>query len=276
MNEMERIYGGVSPEQRTMLTEIPHVLAVLAGYLGDATLNSVDSGFNTLEKLVENYRNSVARYGRELVQAYAGNERSTLAWELRNKLLNKKPVMQALEPVPTYIGTQFTRVAKNYLQPLNINYETISRDVRRFLRVAPQSLSGYNPFSRGLASMAKVAKLAHLGGVATTWLIPTGLALYDSAQAWGTDAFGRVTAGGAGKVLGGVAGAPAAYGTCNLILGYPTAGTSLFWCALIVGAPAGMLLSGTGGIVGEGIYDAVSWKIPSGTFVTDQCRIPGK
>ncbi|MBB5212109.1 hypothetical protein [Microbulbifer hydrolyticus] len=62
-----------------------------------------------------------------------------------------------------------------------------------------------------------------------------------------------------GSVVGGVAGGGlAAYGTCNLLFGLETAGTSLLWCGLVVGAAGSYVGSkslGKGGeVLGEFAY----------------------
>ncbi|WP_153039233.1 hypothetical protein [Microbulbifer sp. Q7] len=63
-----------------------------------------------------------------------------------------------------------------------------------------------------------------------------------------------------GSVVGGVAGGGlAAYGTCNLLFGLETAGTSLLWCGLLVGAAGSYVGSkslGKGGeVLGEFVYE---------------------
>ncbi len=63
-----------------------------------------------------------------------------------------------------------------------------------------------------------------------------------------------------GSIGGGVAGGYlAAYGVCNMVLGLETAGTSLLWCAIIVGGTGGYFGSQIGGKkigdVGEVVYE---------------------
>jgi len=50
---------------------------------------------------------------------------------------------------------------------------------------------------------------------------------------------GRVS----GNVAGGMAGAFIAFKTCNLIFAVPSAGSSLLWCGIVVGATSGYLAS---------------------------------
>ncbi len=56
----------------------------------------------------------------------------------------------------------------------------------------------------------------------------------------------------AGSIGGGMlTGSAAAYATCNLLFGLETAGTSLLWCAVVVGAAASYGGSKYGGDLGE-------------------------
>lgn len=138
------------------------------------------------------------------------------------------------------------------------------RDVRSIIRLAPKNLSGYNPFSKAMESMIKVMRFAKLGGLGTNWVIPTTLAAFESYQAYGTSDFGKTNAVGVGKVSGGLLGAWAGYGTCNLVLGAETAGTSVFWCAVIVGGVYGYGLSETGGQISGKIYDLATARLAQG------------
>lgn len=62
----------------------------------------------------------------------------------------------------------------------------------------------------------------------------------------------------AGSIVGGVAGGGlAAYGVCNLMFGLETAGTSLLWCGLAVGAAGGYAGSKAGGWAGENMGEMV-------------------
>jgi hypothetical protein len=47
----------------------------------------------------------------------------------------------------------------------------------------------------------------------------------------------------AGNVAGGFAGSAIAFITCNLVFGLPSAGSSLLWCGIIVGASSGYVAS---------------------------------
>jgi len=68
---------------------------------------------------------------------------------------------------------------------------------------------------------------------------------------------GRVVGSVSGGMLGGTA---AAYGTCNLLFGLETAGTSLLWCAVVAGAAGSYGGSKLGGefmeSTGEVLYEA--------------------
>ncbi|WP_231854959.1 hypothetical protein [Photobacterium profundum] len=65
-----------------------------------------------------------------------------------------------------------------------------------------------------------------------------------------------------GSIGGGAFGGLLAYGGCNIVFGAPSAGTSLFWCSLVVGAGAGFVggkYGGSGGeYLGEEIYKSKS------------------
>ena len=68
---------------------------------------------------------------------------------------------------------------------------------------------------------------------------------------------GSITGGVAGGYIGGTAGA---YLVCNLIIGLPSGGTSLFWCGVAVGGAGafagGYMGSAVGPDVGHMIYDS--------------------
>ncbi|MBL4608565.1 MAG: hypothetical protein JKY01_12160 [Pseudomonadales bacterium] len=55
----------------------------------------------------------------------------------------------------------------------------------------------------------------------------------------------------AGSVFGGSLGGYAAYVGCNILFGVESAGTSLFWCSLVVGAGAGFYGAKSIGTLGE-------------------------
>jgi len=55
---------------------------------------------------------------------------------------------------------------------------------------------------------------------------------------------GRLTGSVIGSAGGGILGGSAGYGICNLIFGFPSGGTSIFWCGL-VGAGAGGYIGGS-------------------------------
>ncbi len=113
-----------------------------------------------------------------------------------------------------------------------------------------------------------------MGGTRRLGGFPIISAGYDSYNAYGTDKFERTVASGAGSVVAGSFGSFTANATCNLVFGFETGGTSLFWCALIAGAPAGMSLSFIGGKSSGKLYDLIA--APSATDVimtSDQFRV---
>ncbi|WP_161787302.1 hypothetical protein [Endozoicomonas numazuensis] len=64
-----------------------------------------------------------------------------------------------------------------------------------------------------------------------------------------------------GSIIGGMSGGYwAAYGTCNLVFGLETAGTSLLWCTVVAGAVGGYggskLIGSFGEAAGNKIYEA--------------------
>lgn len=61
-----------------------------------------------------------------------------------------------------------------------------------------------------------------------------------------------------GNVLGGIGlGYIATVGTCSLVFSLPSGGTSMFWCALVVGAGGGYAGGLAGGLGGEEIGKVV-------------------
>jgi hypothetical protein len=55
----------------------------------------------------------------------------------------------------------------------------------------------------------------------------------------------------AGSIVGGSVGGYAAYVGCNILFGVESAGTSLFWCAVIAGSASGYVGGKYGGKYGE-------------------------
>ena len=68
---------------------------------------------------------------------------------------------------------------------------------------------------------------------------------------------GRVS----GNVAGGFAGSAIAFITCNLVFGLPSAGSSILWCGIAVGASSGYFasngLSGYAEEKGEVLYETL-------------------
>lgn len=87
-----------------------------------------------------------------------------------------------------------------------------------------------------------------MGGVANIAEVCTSLpGSADCAKTKFTET-GKVTGSIGGGMLGGSA---AAYGTCNLLFGLESAGTSLLWCAVVAGAVGAYGGSKYGGKLGE-------------------------
>lgn len=115
-----------------------------------------------------------------------------------------------------------------------------------------------------LSKYGKVIKFAGRSGTVFTWVIPSAIAGYESYQAYGTDKFGETAAGGAGRVVGGVGGSAAAYAICAASFAGPSAGTSIFWCTVVLGTGLGMAFSSTGEAIGKGTYRSFTHKGSNG------------
>ncbi len=270
MEEMERIYGSLSPTERTYVTENAHVGTTLLGLMPDAVVNVSDAAAYTLGQLVGDYAQATKIYGAALTQNFAAGARGTLQSELQNMVTLRQPVKQALDRIPKFVQELMLEEARRIPQPMRFSSTGISKQV---LRLAPKNLGQYNPFSTVLGKYANVVKGAKLAGVGLSIAIPVGIAGYKSAQAYGTPEFGRVTAGGIGNVAGGLMGSAIGYGACTFIFAAPTAGTSVFWCGILVGGVVGMGLSSGLQSAGEGVYDAVTGAPPLPN-VSESCSIP--
>ena len=73
----------------------------------------------------------------------------------------------------------------------------------------------------------------------------------------------KYTEGGrlGGSLLGGSMGAAGGYAMCNLVFGLETAGTSLLWCAFVVGGAGGYLggreFGEAGQVTGTAFYEVI-------------------
>lgn len=272
MNALEREYRSLSEPQKAFLRENPHVVTTILTTLRDGTISGADATAYTIGQLVQNYRDEVAKYGRELAKNYAQNARGTLQWEIRNMILNRRPVQDALSKIPQFLQRRFVEEAGKVTTPFNFKQGNVMGEVRKVVRLSPKSLSGYNPFSNVISRYGNVVRHAGNAGKLFSVAIPTSIAVYDSYQAYGTPEFSRVSARGAGNVAGGLAGSAVGYFACNLVFGAPSAGTSLFWCAIVAGGAAGMVMGQGGSMLGEKIHDKV---MGAATDVeSDVCRIP--
>ena len=173
-------------------------------------------------------------------------------WKLR------QPVQDALGRIPKFMQSLLLEEARKVPAPVRFRQGQVLGEVRRLLRLAPRSVSGYQPFSQVLGKYASVVKNAGHAGTALSVVIPTSIAAYNSYEAYGTPRFGRVTAEGVGNVLGGLGGAAFGYAACNVVFALPSGGTSLFWCGIVVGGAAGLGLSNLGQKMSGAIYDRVT------------------
>lgn len=267
MNELEREYKALSPQQKTFLKENPHVVSTLLGVAGDVANNTADAAAYTIGKLVQQYYDETAKYGAELARNYAKNGRGTLPWEIRNMILNRQPVQEALNKIPRFVQKLLLEEARKVAAPMRFNQARIMSEVRKIVRISPAALKSYNPFSTVLGKYAGVVKYAGHAGTVFSVAIPVTLAGIDSYKAYGTSEFGRTNAKGIGSVGGGLLGSAVGYGVCNLVFGLPSGGTSLFWCSVVVGAGAGIGLSKGLSSVSEAAYDR---------FIadSDKCTVP--
>ena len=71
----------------------------------------------------------------------------------------------------------------------------------------------------------------------------------------------REVPGVAGSIVGGSLGASIGYGLCTVVFGLPSGGTSLVWCAVVVGGGVGYGLSqnigSKGRLLGETVYETL-------------------
>jgi hypothetical protein len=283
--QLEREVARIRPDEKPLIEQQPHVLLTISQILWSTGVNVTDASANTIGNLVKNYARTVEKYGAELATAYKTGAKGTLKTELMNQVLNKRPVLDALNKLPKLMQEKIASNAKLFKLPATLKGGVIEKEVRNIIRLAPKSLSTYNPFSESLKQYTKVIRSASKVGGITTWAIPTAEGIYDSYQAYGTDKFGNTVAKSSGKVLGGAAGTALGYAACNLVFGVPSAGTSLFWCGIVAGAAGGMLLSAGGGEVAGRLYDSATTNHVGGHPVMsnvemnqllhmEQCRIP--
>lgn len=254
LKELETTYSSLSVAEKSLLSERPELVSTVQEWLAPLSVNIPDAGFNTIQNLVRSYAGTVERYGSELARSYAANSRGTMRTELLNKVFNKQPVQDAFAKIPAFVKTRLFDRRSKFTTPFNFKEAALRKDVRGVLRISPRSISTFNPFSTALRDYARVIRLAKYAGVVTTWVIPTAIGIKDSYDAYGTDEFGVTVARSTGNVLGGAAGTVAGYAACNLILGGPTFGTSLFWCGIGVGAGLGIVGGSVGGDLGGGLY----------------------
>jgi hypothetical protein len=276
MEELTRVFASLGPTEQQVVCEQPHVMTVALGLLSDTAVNLADSAAYTLGQLVQEYADATRTYGSALARNYAGNARGTLATELHNLVRLREPVERALGRIPRFVQSLLLEEARRVPSPMRFRQGSIQGEVRKLLRIAPKSVSTYQPFSQVLRRFATVTKHASHAGAAFSVVIPTAVATYNSYEAYGTPKFGRVTAQGVGSVTGGLFGSAAGYVACNLVFGAPSAGTSVFWCGILAGGAAGMLLSNGLGAGAGAIYDAFSGTSPAPAVPneSDRCTIP--
>lgn len=283
--QLEREITRIRPDEKVLIEEQPHVLLTVAQILWSGGVNVADASANTLQNLVKEYARTVEKYGAELTQAYKTGARGTLKTELMNQVINKRPVLDALNKLPKLMQEKISSNAKLFKLPATMKGGAIEREVRNLIRLAPKSLSTYNPFSESLKQYTKVIRSASRVGGMTTWAIPTAEGIYDSYKAYGTDQFGKTVAKSSGKVLGGAAGTALAYGACAAVFAVPSGGTSLFWCGVVAGAAGGYFLGEWSGSAAGYLFDAATTTHTGGHSVmskvemeqllqVEQCKIP--
>lgn len=275
LQELGRIFASLTPEQQAIACEQPHVLTVALGLAGEPAVNFADAAAYTLGKLVQEYADATRAYGSALASNYAANARGTLATELTNMVTLRKPAQDALGRIPKFVQSLLLEEARRVPSPARFRQGQVLGDVRRLLRLSPRSAAGYQPFSQVLGKYSNVVKNAGRAGTVFSIAIPTAIAAYKSYEAYGTPQFGHVTAEGVGNVLGGLGGSAVGYAACNLVFGVPSGGTSLFWCGIVVGGAAGILLSKVGEKGVGALYDTATGfdasTIPS---QSEACTVP--
>lgn len=263
MEALGREFAALTPDQQRVVCEQPHVVTVALGLMGEPAVNFADAAAYTLGQLVQQYADASRAYGSALVGNYAAGARGTLATELTNAWTLRQPVSDALDRIPKFLQSVLLEEARKVPAPMRFRQGQVLGEVRRLLRLAPRSVGSYQPFSQVLAKYGNVVKNAGRAGAVFSVLIPTAIAAVKSYDAYGTPAFGHVTAEGVGNVAGGLGGAAVGYLACNAVFGVPSGGTSLFWCGIVAGGAAGLLFSKAGEVTTGWLYDkATGYEAP--------------
>lgn len=141
-----------------------------------------------------------------------------------------------------------------------------SKSILHQWKAQPGQVTSVPGFEKNLQQTARLTKvLRRAGYVGIALDVGKSVTTIHEACTVGTDkdctktSFkegGRLTGSVGGGTFGGLA---AAYGTCNLLFGLESAGTSLLWCGIVVGAAGGYFGGKYGGDItgafGEKLYE---------------------
>ncbi len=139
--------------------------------------------------------------------------------------------------------------------------EQVTRTTRAVIRLTPDTLgqARYATRLRALTATARGLSLLAKGSLGISIGL-AGVAIYSD---WNTPMQNRTLATQLGGLGGAMLGGSAGYGVCNVALGFPTGGNSLWICALIVGAGAGVGFGELGAFATGTVHDLVVGPQPS-------------
>ena len=115
----------------------------------------------------------------------------------------------------------------------------------------PYAVNDVPGFSKNFAKVARLSKNLRIGGYAAIGLDVghSAVKIHEACTVGEGKGCARTSFGEGGRLTGniiggGISGYMAAYGACNLLFSLPTAGTSLLWCGIVVGAVGGYVGGG--------------------------------
>ncbi len=129
----------------------------------------------------------------------------------------------------------------------------IVRSHHAVVRLVPD-VAGQARYAARLRSLTTTARALRWVGRGSLGL-SIGLTGYAIQQDWATPQRWRTAASQAGGLGAALAGGWAGYTACNVSLGFPTGGHSLWICALLAGAAAGSAFGEVGALGGAVVYD---------------------
>lgn len=171
--------------------------------------------------------------------------------ELSNLRPPPPQVQVMLQERIQYVWRELIRVRRDTITTLRLS--GITRSYHAVVRLVPDA-AGQARYAARLRSLTTTAR-------ALRWVskrsigVSVGLAGYATYQDWDTPQRYRTATSQAAGVGLAMAGGLVGYTACNVALGFPTGGNSLWICALLVGAAAGSTLGEAGAELGGKAYD---------------------